>query len=121
VTTELFFSKFERFAEIPGAIAAIRVVILEWATTGRLATAAFDDEHAVALLTRIERHLERLRRRDAAGTKQGGALLEADDLPPLPSNWAWVPLGNVVDYGSAPKVESKDISGDAWLVDLEEH
>ena len=46
--------------------------------------------------------------------------LDADSLSAIPSNWLWVRLGNVVDYGSSEKAESADIPEDTWLLDLED-
>lgn len=38
----------------------------------------------------------------------------------LPASWVKVRLGDLVDYGAAPKVEPRDIPADAWVLELED-
>lgn len=44
-----------------------------------------------------------------------------EDVPfAIPEKWKWARLGEVVGYGSASQVSPKDISGDTWVLDLED-
>lgn len=116
---ERFFEKFEQFADAPNAVAKMRELVLELACHGKLLEQSSEDESASKLLARIENHLELLRsRRELRGSPV--EPLNLSELPAIPSNWEWVPLGNVVGYGSSDKAESADISDDAWLLDLED-
>lgn len=119
MTLETFFEKFDQFAEAPNAVAKMRELILHLAAHGRLVEQSPDDEPAAILRTRIERHFEALRgRRELRGARLES--LSHDGLPELPSNWEWVRLGNVADYGSLGKAESLSIPEHAWLLDLED-
>lgn len=116
---ETFFEKFELFAEVPDAVAKMRELVLEWATTGKLVEQSATDESATALIERIENHFSTLRSRKqmrAAPVEE----LDAGSPSSIPPTWRWVRLGNVVDYGSSEKAESADIPEDAWLLDLED-
>ncbi len=116
---ETFFEKFELFADAPDAVAKMRELVLEWATTGRLVEQSSADEPAAALVERIERHFAALRSRKEVRCSPVEAL-DDDNLSIIPSSWQWVRLGNVVDYGSSEKVKSTDIPEDTWLLDLED-
>lgn len=119
MTLETFFEKFDRFAEAPGAVPKMRELILQLAAHGRLVEQSADDAPASTLLPQIEQNFRLLR---AARKVRGEPVesLKTQELPDIPATWAWVPLGNVADYGSSDKVESSGISEDAWLLDLED-
>ena len=116
---ETFFEKFDLLADAPDAVAKMRELVLDWATTGRLVGQSSADEPAAALVERIEAHFAALRgRKEMRGVPV--EPLDADGLSTIPSNWQWARLGNLVDYGSSDKAESEDIPNDAWLLDLED-
>ncbi len=118
-TLHTFFQKFELFADAPNAVGKLREFILQLAARGKLVQQSSDDEPASALVLRIKKNLEALRsRKELRGSPV--EALECGDLPAIPSNWEWVRLGNVVDYGSSDKAESADIPNDTWLLDLED-
>ncbi len=84
--------KLER--ELPGKL---RASILQEAIQGKLVP-QLDEEPAV---------------------KQIG--VPPEDVPfAIPEKWKWARLGEVVGYGSASQVSPKDISGDTWVLDLED-
>lgn len=116
---ETFFEKFDLLAEVPGAVARLRDLVLSLATQGRLTDRLVIDEPAQTLFERIQLHLQQLR---AEGQVRWSPIEQLDetDLRELPEGWSWVPLGSVVEYGSAEKAESEQIANDAWLLDLED-
>ncbi len=116
---ERFFDKFDLFADAPNAVAKMRELVLQLATHGKLVEQSPNDEPAAELFARIERHFEYLRgRKELRGSPV--AALDRQGLPVIPLSWEWVPLGNVVDYGSSDKSESADIPEHAWLLDLQD-
>ncbi len=119
MTSNIFFEKFEQFAETPNAVAKMRELVLQLATCGKLVMQLPDDEPTSMLLTRIHQHFDlRQNRKEPFGLNL--EPLKHDNLPEIPASWEWVRLGNVVDYGSSDKVESTNIPEDAWLLDLED-
>lgn len=38
----------------------------------------------------------------------------------IPYNWAWVRLGNIIDFSKSTTVKSSNILPDAWVLDLED-
>jgi type I restriction enzyme S subunit len=117
--SESFFEKFDLFADVPGAVAQMRGLVLRLASCGKLVEQSPDDEPASALVTRIEHAFEKKRARKEIRSSAVEPL-SREGLPRLPSSWTWVRLGNVVDYGSSDKADSADIPDDAWLLDLED-
>jgi type I restriction enzyme S subunit len=119
MNTTTFFEKFALLADAPNAVVKMRELVLELAAHGKLVAQSPDDEPASALIGRIEKHFDLLRSQQ----KMRGSSIEnlgPDGLPVLPATWAWVRLGNVVDYGSSDKSESGAIPEEAWLLDLED-
>jgi type I restriction enzyme, S subunit len=86
---EMFFEKFDQFADAPDALARMRELVLELAVQGRLVSQHANDETAHALLERVA-STARSRGRDA------GESEEADAPFPIPSSWAWVRLPRVL-------------------------
>lgn len=119
MTPEVFFEKFETFADTTNAVAKMRELILQLAASGRLVSQSPSDETAEELSKKIARLFTELRQEKVI---KGEPIEPFDEvgLPELPSSWKWVRLGNVVDYGSAEKIESDKIAADAWLLDLED-
>lgn len=119
MTPTLFLENFELLAATPNAVAKLRELILEFAASGRLTSQSDEGDSGAALAARISLRFESMRRN---GEMRGEAVeaLDNRDLPPLPTSWEWVRLGNVVDYGSSDKVDSGEIPSSAWLLDLED-
>jgi type I restriction enzyme S subunit len=116
---ESFIAIFNKALEMNNAIASIRPLIFELATHGRIVEQIPQEEPISVLASQIASQME-----DEKSNNQFRvdpiAPLNLDTLPEIPSSWIWVPLGNVVDYGSSKKLESAKIPGDAWLLDLED-
>ena len=86
---ELFFEKFDQFANAPDAVEKMRELILESAIRGKLVPQDRRDEPASELLKRV-------------GRMQDGQFKKRAPLPPvgndayleLPAGWDWTRLGN---------------------------
>ena len=108
--------------------------ILQYAIQGKLVPQDPNDEPASVLLERI-----RAEKKAQLGKKyvesyiykgddncyyekvgkNDPVLLE--DLPfDIPYNWAWVRLGNIIDFSKSTTVKSSNILPDAWVLDLED-
>ena len=118
VTT--FFNKFELLIDSSNAVQCMREYVLELACQGSLVPQCMSDESASELARRIEAHLSQLRKTKALREPPVEAIDQDASLSELPANWTWVRLGNVARYGSPDKLDSKQISSDAWLLDLED-
>lgn len=47
--------------------------------------------------------------------------IKPEEIPfEIPENWVWCRLGEICNYGSSPKIDSKDINGETWVLDLED-
>ena len=52
--------------------------------------------------------------------KKNGSL-SAEDAPfDIPNSWVWAKLGDICDYGECDNIEVKNISDDAWILELED-
>jgi type I restriction enzyme S subunit len=95
MTREEFFERFELIAEMPGAVARMRRLILRLAIEGELATKNSADEPAAVLLARIERDLVHA---GLAKRLRNSKALTSVDLEPLfklPVGWEWSQLGRL--------------------------
>jgi type I restriction enzyme S subunit len=115
----VFFEEFDQLIETPNSITSLRNLILELAAQGKLVEQSDNDQPASELVERIAEHLQRLREQGMLRYPNLDPL-DAASLPRIPSSWQWARLGNVVDYGSAQKIESNYIEPNAWLLDLED-
>lgn len=121
MTLDIFFEKFELIAEAPDAPTRMRELILESALSGSLDLQNDNDESADALYQRIADTFRKLEQEKSIRKRKAlKPLGETDSLPRTAPHWRLVRLGEVVDYGSAAKVESDNIPNDAWLLDLED-
>jgi type I restriction enzyme S subunit len=98
---EIFFEKFDRFADAPDAVAKMRELVLQLAVQGKLVERKRDDGDAAQLLAAISSE------RDTPATKlrTPEEPASADDNGyafQIPPNWAWTQLGNIalqIQYG----------------------
>lgn len=118
---QTFFDNFELLAEAPNGVQKLRELILQLAVRGKLVEQDDNDEPASVLLEKIQAEKNKL--------INEGKIKEADSLPPvidsnipynLPLTWAWVRLGEVVEYNRATKVSPNHIPPDSWLLELED-
>ena len=108
--------------------------ILQYAIQGKLVPQDPNDEPASVLLERI-----RAEKKAQLGKKYVESYIYKgddncyyekigknepvllEDLPfDIPYNWAWVRLGNIIDFSKSKTVKSSNILPDAWVLDLED-
>lgn len=86
------------------------------------------DEPASELLKKIKREKEKLIKEGKIKKQKELPPIGEDDLSAgqagvpydLPRGWVWCRLGDVCEYGSSEKIESKNISPETWILDLED-
>lgn len=111
---------FDRVAEAPGSIAALRRFILDLAVRGKLVDQDPNDEPASELLKRIQAHEKKLVKEGKIKKQKPLPTFEATEIPfNTPTNWLWLRLGNIGDWGSGstpPRGSSEYYDGDiTWL------
>lgn len=119
MTLETFFEKFDQFADAPGAIPAMRELVLQLAVRGKLVDQLPSDEPADKLLERIQKSKERLIQ-ERAIRRQETDSIDCDSAPfPIPPSWVWTRLGEIGDWGSGstPPRGNHDLydGGITWL------
>ena len=93
--------------------------ILDMAIHGLLVEQKQDSEPANELLTRIAAHrLQQIKNKEI---KKRTIISTPVDGPfDLPDKWCWANLGTLVDFKHGSSVKNAVISGDSWLLDLED-
>ena len=115
--------------------------ILQWAIQGKLVPQDPNDEPASVLLERIREEKARLiKEKKIKKDKNESIIYRGDDnshyekilatgevkciddeIPfEIPESWEWVRLGILVDFSKSTSVKADKISGDSWLLDLED-
>ncbi|NLF15934.1 MAG: restriction endonuclease subunit S [Lentisphaerae bacterium] len=106
MTPEAFLETFDQLAEVPGAVARLREVILELAVTGKLVTQSNRDEPAAMLLRSAEAERARLVSADRIRSRQAPPIGPDEQPYEVPNSWAWARLSDV-GYGLGQKVPDK--------------
>ena len=120
-TLKTFFDYFEQLAEVSNGGTKLRELILQLAVQGKLAPQNPKDESASVLLKKIKATKERLVKAKKIKPPKPPPAITSDETPfDLPGCWEWVRLGEIVNYIGAPKVTSKSIPDNAWLLELED-
>ena len=128
-------------AELESLLVTARSKVLDLAIRGKLVAQDPADEPAPVLLERIRAEKlqmvadGRLKKKDIAKDSviyrgednsyyeqraNGETRIVDEALYDLPDSWAWVRLGFVSDYGTAPSASPDDIDNDSWILDLED-
>ena len=115
--------------------------ILQWAIQGKLVPQDPNDAPASVLLERIREEKARLiKEKKIKKDKNESIIYRGDDnshyekilatgevkciddeIPfEIPKSWEWVRLGILVDFSKSTSVKADKISGDSWLLDLED-
>ena len=111
---------FDLLYDNPETVGELRKDILQLAVQGKLVRQDENDVPAAVLLEKIKVEKEKLVKGKKIKKSKPMLSLKENDIPfNLPLSWAWIPLGEVVDYNGASKVPPNDIPDDAWLLDLE--
>jgi type I restriction enzyme, S subunit len=117
---EQLLEHFDRVAEAPGSIAALRRFILDLAVRGKLVDQDPNDEPASELLKRIQAEEKKLVKEGKIKKQKLLPTFEDTEIPfNTPANWLWLRLGNIGDWGSGstpPRGNSEYYDGDiTWL------
>jgi hypothetical protein len=93
MTLETFFEKFDRFADVPDAVAKLREMVRHLAVTGKLAAQDPYDEPAEALVARIAAALPDKKSENPFLGKIETFITDESEYE-LPRGWAWLALGH---------------------------
>lgn len=115
-------------SEDKSLLKSLRSAILSEAVQGKLVSQNPKDESAFELLKKIKAEKQKLIKGGKIKKQKELPAISEDDLSAgqagvpydLPSGWVWARLGDVCEYGSSEKVESKNISSETWVLDLED-
>lgn len=126
-------------SELKTIVSQAKLKILDLAIRGKLVPQDPNDDPASTLLERIRAEKEEFIKQgkfkrdkkesfifkgeDNSYYQQTGNLLECIDnwnLNDIPDNWDLCYLGEVCDFGNCINVNSKEITDDAWILDLED-
>lgn len=105
---ETFFEKFDQFADVPGAVAKMRELVLQLAVTGRLVPQDDLNESAELLLERAAEEALKLpiATKYQRLTKDAEEHLASRELQSLPRGWVWT--CSAVIGETAPRVDADD-------------
>ena len=96
-------------------------LILDLAIKGKLVEQNPNDEPASELLKRIKEEKQRLIDEKIIKKEKPLPPIEEDEKPfKIPSNWEWVRLGEICNYGSNISVKPENIMENEWVLELED-
>lgn len=106
---EMFFEKFNQFADAPDAVAKMRELVFQLAVQGRLVQHDCTDEPAIVLLKRIRAARAALssNRRSSVYTDAIGFDVKSAPFP-APPGWVWTSLGEVQVFTNGYAFKSDD-------------
>lgn len=134
----------EAFAEIDAVeknkellkthIKQTRQKILDLAIHGKLVPQDENDEPASVLLEKILQEKVQSDNKKSPKKKKTNDITTSDNRPykkndsltventpfEIPDSWEWTQIGDICDYGECENIEVKDISDDAWVLELED-
>jgi len=99
----------------------LRELILELAVRGKLVAQDSSDEPASVLLERIAEAKSQLIKENKIKKQKPLPKIPDEEKPFYrPNGWEWARLGEVTNYGSSDKVESKNAVSNTWVLELED-
>ncbi|WP_148864125.1 restriction endonuclease subunit S [Marinobacter fonticola] len=98
----------------------LRELILELALLGKLVKAEESDEPAHQLLSKIESEKSRLAAEKVIKKPKKLEAASGGEPYQVPSNWCWVRLGQVTNYGVTDKAEPNQVADNTWVLELED-
>ena len=99
----------------------LRQSILQEAVSGKLVPQDQKDESASELLKKIKVEKEKLIREGKIRKDKPLPPITEEEIPyELPKGWEWVRLGEITNFGTSEKADSKKIHPDTWVLDLED-
>jgi len=116
-----FFDNLESFVELPEGVSKLRELALQLAARGKLVEQDENEDNASDAITLIAEERDRLvKSKEIRKQKKLTPITEDDIIHPIPDNWIWTRLGELVDYNGRDKVKSEEIEADDWLLDLKD-
>jgi type I restriction enzyme S subunit len=113
MTLDIFFEKFDLFADAPDAVAKMRELVLNLAVQGSLVQPDAADEDVEHLLARNDATRSAAAKSDRRADAENQPLLSANDRWEIPQSWSWHALADLVlfvDYrGKTPAKLSNGI------------
>jgi len=103
------------------SIDQLKQTILQLAVMGKLVPQDPNDEPASVLLEKITEEKARLVKNGKIKKQNPLPEISEDEEPfDLPSDWEWVRLGEVTNYGISGKVEPDSVDDSIWVLELED-
>jgi type I restriction enzyme, S subunit len=116
-----FLAEFRHIISAPEGVQRVRELILQLAICGRLTQRVMNDTPATVLLAENQAAQMDLLSKKEMKRQYAPAVVAMNDSPwTLPEGWLWCRLGQVTNYGEAPKVEYTDVDTDTWVLELED-
>ena len=111
MTLEIFFKKFDLFADAPNAVAKMRELVRHLAITGTLVDQNQRDGSGRAFLEQISTHKAALAEQGKLRGSTAIAPMSPDEDPHvIPSSWTWVRFGEIMVNRDGERIPvSKDI------------
>ena len=117
---EMFFEKFNQFADAPNAVAKMRELVLQLACSGRIADQDPADQPSSELLSEIFEVRDRFIKAGKGKSRVEGSMITAGDTMDIPRTWTRCMISEVCNLqtGATPsRQESKYFGGEIpWLV-----
>ncbi|NCU29947.1 restriction endonuclease subunit S [Candidatus Saccharibacteria bacterium] len=111
----------DEYIHVPGGIERLKKTVLHLAVSGQLVPQDSSEGTGEELYQQIQTEKTKLGRE--------GKLKPQKTLPPvtepempfdIPQNWKWTRLGELTNYGTAEKAKPSDITGNTWVLELED-
>src|SRR5262245_37126071 len=104
MNAERLLRHYQRIADAPDAVRRLRRFVIDLAVRGKLVPQDPNDEPASELLKRIAAEKVRLVKVGKIGKPPVfDGLTEAEIPFAIPTNWAWVRVGEIFDYDAGTK------------------
>jgi type I restriction enzyme S subunit len=102
-------------------IKKLRGLIVDLAVRGKLVPQDLSDEPASVLLKNItEKKSKLIEDSIIKKPKTLPIINEEEKTFKIPSNWEWIRLGDVTNYGTSEKVEPNNVEPSTWVLELED-
>ncbi|QZT38263.1 restriction endonuclease subunit S [Halosquirtibacter xylanolyticus] len=116
---------FKNISTSPQNIDKIKDLILTLAIQGKLTqnwrTQNPNTQSAETLFQEIQEEKLRLINEKKIKKEKKFPEITKEEIPfAIPNSWKWTRLGEISNYGTTIKVESKDVDKDTWILELED-
>ena len=106
---DTFLQNFELLADAPNSVPKLRKLILQLAVQGKLVPQDPSDESAAILVKKIRLEKVKLIQEKKLRKEKPLPDISLNEFPfPIPSNWSWVRLGDIGDWGAGATPDRKN-------------